>query len=346
MITEQAIVKLSLLFALLLSFLSACDRRELTYYEVSEITLAVDWSQSGLDSEEGMYGATAVFYPIDGGEPSIFRMGDRTAETVRLTEGVYNVILFNRSFSDFSNISFRGIDRYETLEAYIRKIETRVDESTHTETRTIIGSPDELAVATLEGFTVTEDMLGNYSKTSYGRTLRTDTGNLADDLYTLYLTPRELTREVVAVLHIKGLNNIRSAKCRLDGVSESVFLADGRFSEHTATQEFIPSTPEFIPGSPFDGTLTGTFEVFGSDLTDTRHLSLEALLVDGKTTFKGDYDDVKVTEKDNGEGTVIIHVEVTTEKIPDAKPEGGSDSGFDVDVGGWGDDINTDIPIH
>lgn len=55
-----------------------------------------------------------------------------------------------------------------------------------------------------------------------------------------------------------------------------------------------------------------------------------------KTVFEGDYDNVRVTEKDNGEGVITIYVEATTDKIPDVKPEGGSNSGFDVDVDGWG----------
>lgn len=45
---------------------------------------------------------------------------------------------------------------------------------------------------------------------------------------------------------------------------------------------------------------------------------------------------MRVTEKDNGEGVITIYVEATTDKIPDVKPEGGSNSGFDVDVDGWG----------
>lgn len=32
----------------------ACERRELTYYEVAEISLSADWSLSGLDSKEGI----------------------------------------------------------------------------------------------------------------------------------------------------------------------------------------------------------------------------------------------------------------------------------------------------
>lgn len=337
----------TLLYFLLLT-LSSCERRELTYYEVSEINVMVDWSNSGLNEEEQPYGATTVFYPRGGGEPKIFRMGDRSGEVVRLPMGVYDVVIFNRSFDDFGNISFRGTDSYHTLEAYARKVETRRDNASRTETRTIVGSPDELAAGTLEGFTVTEDMLGNYSQTTYGRakSLRTAENTADENTYTIRLRPRKLTREVVAVLHIEGLNNIRVATCRLDGVAESVFLASGEVSAHTVTQEFSPSDIAYTPGSPFDGTLKGTFEVFGLRDSDDHHLHLDALLVDGKTVHTGDYDEVQVEEKENGEGTVSLHVNVTTEKIPDVKPEGGSGSGFDVNVDGWGDDIGVDIPIN
>ena len=102
----------------------------------------------------------------------------------------------------------------------------------------------------------------------------------------------------------------------------------------------------FDEGSPFNGTLTGTFNVFGIDFTQSHRLHLEAQLVDGKTVFEGDYDNVRVTEKDNGEGVITIYVEATTDKIPDVKPEPGSNSGFDVDVDGWGDEVDTDIPIE
>lgn len=328
----------------LLFTLTSCDRRELTYYEVSEITLTADWSQSGLDEKEVNYGATAVFYPHGGGEPKVFLLGDRSGDVIRLPEGVYDALLFNRSFNDFSNIAFRGNGGYRTLEAYARKMETRQDGST----RTIASSPDELAVATLEGFTVTEDMLGNYSHTTYGRAgTRPATGTTAEGgPFTICFTPRKLTREVVAVLHVEGLNNVRSVTCRLDGVAESVFLATGEASANTVTQEFTPSDPQFTPGSPFDGTITGTFEVFGFDTQSGHSLHIDALLVDGKTHFTENYDRVKVTETDNGEGTFILRVEVSTSKVPDVKPEGGSGSGFDVDVDGWGDDVKTDIPIE
>ncbi|MCS3023009.1 DUF5119 domain-containing protein [Bacteroides xylanisolvens] len=67
-----------------------------------------------MDDKEQKYGATAVFYPRNGGEPKIFMMGDRSGDAVRLPMGVYDIIVFNRSFNDFSNIAFRG-NSYETL---------------------------------------------------------------------------------------------------------------------------------------------------------------------------------------------------------------------------------------
>ena len=326
--------------------LVSCERRDLTYYEVSEITLTADWNDSGLDDKEQKYGATVVFYPRNGGEPKIFMMGDRSGDAVRLPMGVYDIIVFNRSFNDFSNIAFRG-NSYETLEAYARKVETRVDKKTRVETRTIISSPDELAAATLKGFTVTEDMLGNYSQTTYGRTAPSRSSEeTPDGLYHLHFVPKKLTREVSAVLHIEGLNNIRSATCRLGGVAESIFLATGKTSANTVTQEFTPSNPEFSPGSPFNGTLSCEFEIFGLNVIDNNNLHLDALLVDGKTEFEGDCTNVKITENDDGTGSVTLILEASTEKVPDVKPEGGAGSGFDVDVDGWGNEINTDIPIN
>lgn len=50
---------------------------------------------------------------------------------------------------------FRGNDGYHTLEAYASRIESRVEELTD--------SPEILSADCIEGFEVTEDMLGNYS---------------------------------------------------------------------------------------------------------------------------------------------------------------------------------------
>ena len=138
---------------ILLSFLLfiSCNRRELTYYEVVGVTLMADWSQAGLEGED-TYGATAVFYPQNGGVPQTVLMGNRTHAITRLPKGHYNVILFNRSFSDFGGIAFRGENAFHTFEAYAKQIENR------SASEVSVTSPEKLATCVIEGFEVTDNI--------------------------------------------------------------------------------------------------------------------------------------------------------------------------------------------
>lgn len=325
---------LSVLLFFCLSLVS-CDRRELTYYTEAEVTITADWSLSDLDKEAG-YGATAMFYPTDGGTPLTVQMGDRTRQLVRLEEGTYDVVLFNRSFNDFSNIAFRGREGYHTLEAYSKNIETRGDEPT----RVVTDSPDDLAADRIEGFRVTSEMLGNYSPSARKRS-RTAT----DDPCGLCFTPRKLTQEISVRILVKGIQNIRMATCTLGGVAESVFLASGETSTTTVTQEFELGKPTLNPGSATEGTISGTFNVFGFDENMPHRMQLAAELRDGKTDFTGNLDIVNISRTEEG-GIISITLEVTcNETVPEVPPEGGGGSGFEVDVDGWGNDVNTEIPL-
>lgn len=314
--------------------LSSCDRRELTYSDEAEITLAADWSKAGLSEQEGRYGATAIFYPTDGGTPLTVLMGDRSRKTVRLKEGRYSIILFNRSFDDFGNIAFRGTEAHHTLEAYARNGQTYKQTDGG---KVATDSPDELAADCVEGFEVTSDMLGNYRGSP---TRSTDNPSACQ----LRLTPRKLTTEITATIHIKGMNNIRSATCTLSGVSESVFLATGRASERTMTQQFGLDKKDYLPGSQTEGTMSATFSVFGFDEGIPHEVHFKAQLVDGKTEFVEELDDIKVNVSEDSQGTVRITIDVTCgETIPTVKPEGSS--GMDADVDGWDEEENKDIDI-
>lgn len=314
--------------------LSSCDRRELTYSDEAEITLAADWSKAGLSEQEGHYGATAIFYPTDGGTPLTVLMGDRSRKTVRLKEGRYNIILFNRSFDDFGNIAFRGTEAHHTLEAYARNVQIYKQTDGG---KVATDSPDELATDCVEGFEVTSGMLGNYGGSP---TRSTDNPSACR----LCFTPRKLTTEITATIHIKGMNNIRSATCTLGGVSESVFLATGRASEQTMTQQFGLDKRDYLPGSQTEGTMSATFSVFGFDEGIPHEVHFKALLVDGKTEFMEELDDIKVNVSEDSEGTVRITIDmICGETIPTVKPEG--NSGMDAEVDGWNEEENKEIDI-
>lgn len=326
--------------------LASCERRPLTYFEEAEIAIEADWSQSGL-SESG-YGATAMFYPVGGGSPMRVLMGNREYTTVRLREGRYQVLIFNRSHDDFSSISFYGNNFYD-FHAKANKIDTRVDVDTKVETRVVVEAPEELASDALEEFEVTEDMLGNYKnknenndpacKSSAQGATATDPNR-----YVIRFLPRKLTKKVEVEIYVPGMNNLRSAIGLIENVCEHTYLANGQPSKEKVTQQFTFDKMEFEPGSPFNGTISGGCNVLGFDRTLPHRLTLETLLADGKTRTKETFD----TEPEyilQEDGSILIRIRVTATKLPDVKPEGVPDSGFDVVVDEWGDPEESELPL-
>lgn len=319
--------------------LVACSHREQVYSLETEIMISADWSRSGLNEKEQDYGATTVFYPTDGSSPIMVLMGDRTYKTVYLKEGRYDVVLFNRSFDDFGNLGFRGEDAYRTLEAHATNVVTKNVPSTEI---IIMDSPDELAADCMESFEVTPGMSGNYSSgmTNWGSKKIDGSKNGCQ----LCFLPQKLTQKITVKIRIKGMNNIRNATCKLDGIAESVFLASGQISEKTVAQEFCLGNPVYNSGSATDGTLSASISVFGFDAEISHNLHLRAELVDGKTTFEESFDDLKISQLEEGDGRMSIFIDMTCEKkVPNVKVEGSS--GFDANVDDWEDEVNSDIDI-
>ncbi|MCD8269913.1 MAG: DUF5119 domain-containing protein [Parabacteroides sp.] len=317
-------------------FFSSCERRELTYFEEAEINVEVDWSRSGL-SESG-YGATTMFYPVDGNTPMKVLMGNREQTTVRLREGNYRVLVFNRSQDDFGSISFYGNNFYN-FRAEAKQVDTRMDMEMKVETRVIIDAPEELASDTLEYFEVTEDMLGNYKNKNENPGCKSSA-----DPYVIRLMPGKLTKKVLVEIYVPDMNNLRSAVGLIGNVCEGVYPGTGQLSEEKVTQQFTFDKMEFAPGSPFDGTISGSCNVFGFDRNLPHLLTLETLLADGKTRTKETFEaEPEYILQENGE--ILIRIRLTAKKLPDVKPEGVPDSGFDVIVDEWGDPEESEIPL-
>lgn len=316
---------------------TSCERRELTYYNEAEITLTADWSKADMQEEKD-YGATLVIYPVGGGKPRIVLMGERDRTTIRLTEGHYDMVLFNRSFDDFNTIDFRGVESLETLEAYAKKVETRSG------TRVITAAPDKLASAVIRDFEVTANMLGNYvPATSRGA----DAPLCPEGTCRIELAPLPLTYNVKVELRVKGINNLQRATCTLHGVPLSVFLADGSPGAELGLQEFQAGNTELDEGSLTEGTVNGTLNLFGLDEEQLHSITMKALLVDNKTVVEQQITDLNVSKDTDDKNVVTLYLEATTEEpLPDVKPEGGSDSGFGADVDEWGNEHQVEIPVN
>lgn len=351
--SKRLTTKPGTLLCVLLLLMTGCDRRDITYYLESELYIRADWCECQLPDEEERHGATTVVFAAGGTTVRQVLMGTREKENVRLPEGMYHAIIFNRSLDGFTSICFTG-DTFGSYTAGVRQIETRTDPETRAETRVILASPEELAADVLEEFTVTEAMLGNYSEESAmnrnparaaGDNHSTRAEEADPERYTLRFMPHKLTRKVKVEIHLEGIHNIRSAVGTVDGVSESVLLSLAQPSPATARQQFVPAEITYDPGSPFNGTLYGEFNVFGMDLEMLHTLTLDILLVDNKTRVQQTLQGMAEETMDgNGEIVIVINL-ASPEPLPNVKPEGDPDSGFDADVEEWGDPEENEIEM-
>ena len=184
-------------------------------------------------------------------------------------------------------------------------------------------------------------MLGNYAPASARSVAACPQGAC-----NLHLVPQPLTRKVKVKLNIKGLHNVRQANCTLGGIPLSVYLCDGRPGDMAGRHEFTVGNPVFNDGSLTEGTLTGLLNIFGIDTEVPHDVVLQTLLVDGQTVVEQELTDVNVRKEAEDDGTFVLHVEASTPEIlPNVKPEGSGDSGFDANVDGWGDEKTEEIPI-
>ena len=144
---------------------------------------------------------------------------------------------------------------------------------------------------------------------------------------------------------MNSINNVRSVVATIDGVAESITLCDRQSSEPVAVQQFELSDITYDEESPFNGTLSGEFNVFGIETTTLRTLRMNILLVDNKTVIEQTIQG-KARETTDGNGELIISIDVDApQTLPDVKPEGDPDSGFDADVDDWGDPEENEIPL-
>lgn len=148
----------SRLFIILISLvmgLVGCSKETMIgeYVDRCAVRLDIDWGPCGIDPD----GMTVLFYPVDGGEPSRFLTNMVTGDEVRLRKGIYNVVVFNQAAEEYSYLTIEGQDQYSTLRIVMKTTES--DWYTPTEGERLIYDPEPLAVATLEGFEVTQEMV-------------------------------------------------------------------------------------------------------------------------------------------------------------------------------------------
>lgn len=185
-----------------------------------------------------------------------------------------------------------------------------------------------------------------------------DAMNAPDMLYTHYIesfkgedypdaTTLQVTLQPLVYSYLiqyefsKGLEEIKQAKGSLSGMADAVSLSDQQTSSKTATLLFQAAVREFAIQALIHSFGIPDYPSAGETPVDRKYmLELDIKLKSGNVQhFRLDVTD-QVGKQPRGGVIRVTGLEVDEEK---AHPS--YDSGFDVNVSGWGDDINITLPI-
>ena len=297
------------------------------YVDRCAVRLDIDWGPCGIDPD----GMTALFYPVDGGEPSRFLTNTVTGDEVRLRKGIYNVVVFNQAAEEYSYLTIEGQDQYSTL----RIVMKTTDSDWYT--------PDE-------GERLTQEMVRTNLKEGKE--------------FSLACRPEKVIFTTHLSLEIKGLHNVRTARGSIKGMADTYWIADRKTGSSVATQLVDFSEKTFHENSTTDGILSGSYLTLGrpnvtSKATDeiSNLLTLSILLVDNKTVITKQYDIAPraAINNETKEVEVVLGTKIDPDKeevpedipleLPNVEPEkNGGEGGFDASVDNWGDEVDIVIP--
>ncbi len=295
----------------ILSWLTSCSHKDILCYGNDPVPMTVRfmWDNAPSANPDGM---TLYFFPIsDGTRIWRFDISGRDGGSVELPLGAYRFLAFN---NDLSGIDFSGQDEYSHLTATARK--SLVADLIRPTGMLYGGSADYLEVTPCGIIYTARDGIVKECRQGLLRCY-------TDSLNCVYN---------VVLSGCKGLENMRSATCYLNGIASSLLVTSDHPEGEPATTAFIL---ERMDGSEAT-VLKGSTTVFGfvDSPSPCVTLTLAVVRTDG-TSVKKSFD---VTEQViNSSNPHNVYIKLNGIEIPDGDiPDNpGGDVGIEVGVDGW-----------
>lgn len=341
--------------------LASCKHDPLCYHHphTARVRVNVDWHY--FEKYEMPTGMTVTLFPDNGADIYKTVTGIIDHTVMDLPVGKYHVLVFNQSEPEFGSFTFRDMNSPESAVVVVERSTrwyTRADRGP------VAAEPEWLGVGNFSPAEVTQSMVDVQSKALM-------MASRADEYVIAEVVPHNILQRVIVRIHMSGINNLRSARSALTGMSEGYMLTKGsRLNSHVTylLEEFSVTKDKNDSGR---GYIEAQISCFGlpdnhSALPLDNELDLELLLVDNETvkTYNIPVGDRftkierKIPSKSDSGGKEyepeIVHdllVEVYVDAngdpivLPDVKPAGGSESGFDAVVDDWNEVIRQDIPM-
>lgn len=244
---------------------------------------------------------------------------ESTGGRLPMEEGIHSLLFYN---NDTEYILFDNIGTSATASATTRTVTRASYEALHAGERTV-NQPDML----------------------YGCYVDEHVAEPAVEAVQLPVTMRPLTYTyLVRYEFARGQKYMALARGALAGMAESVYLEDGHTGDAAATVMFDCTLQDFgaeaqvqsfgVPNYPGD-------HYTRADGSSAHYaLNLEVMMTNGETkTFAFDVTD-QVQGQPRGGVILVSGLEITDEE------GGGVGGGFDVDVSGWGEYEDIEVPLN
>ena len=349
------------MFATLL--LLSCERRELTYgYNTYDVLVNVDWSALEQKQGEAPSGMSVIFYPQQGGKAIVTQTNKINKATIGLPAGRYDVLVFNQIPSDFGTIGFRGMDKFETSEVFVKPTDGKWYESKG-DGDIVARQPEYLAVATYLDFEINNELVE-------ASTRHNDKNEL---FLTIDFEPEVFVKDMKAQVRIVGIHNLRAVRATVKGMSTGCHFATHESCASMTIHLLETWEAAKYEGQDKEGEITAIFTSFGlpnhhahtkSDDDWLGSFDFELLLVDNKTVVKETvyFSEKLITNKETRNSVALLSGEHDIDQtikiglsadaddkpiiLPDVDPEvPDGDGDWDVDLGDWDDEDIIDIPL-
>ncbi len=338
---------------LLLSLVS-CRHDELCYNHPHTVRVRVNVDWHYFERHETPTGMTVTLFPDNGSMPFKTVTGTIDHAVMSLPVGVYHVLVFNQSESEFGSFTFRNMN---SAESAVVAVERSTRWYTPTSQEPVVAEAEWLGVGNYSHAEVTQAMLD--AQKVHGEVSRAGEPVIAE------VVPRNILQTVIVRIYMNRIYNLRSARAALTGMSEGYMLTKGKRLDTKVTYLLSDFSVVNDESEPSWGYAEARFICFGlpgnhSAMPEDNQLDLELLMVDNKTvlTYSIPVGNrfVKIEKKYAYTGdadTDISHellVEVYVDAnnnpivLPDVEPVGnGSSSGFDATVDDWEEVERQDI---
>lgn len=347
----------ALVLLLIMSF--SCDnRRPIIGPEDNKalVKFTIDWGSIDFAPN----GWSVYIYPKSYAGKHTSFISQAASETVILHRGTYSVIAINDTEQEYKHITFSGTDKYDTFTATATPLKelSKALADDLAEGEEPQNSPDALAVYRLAELEITDEMVSKYKTT----------GEVTKEIL---VRPSIVGYLTTIMINVKGVDNasLGSSLVAATGLSSKINLSTRESSGANGTQ-FIPITKRIYNESNMHwGKLVAETYVFGLydiDLltrggdnlatkvgTDYQTVRLYATLRNGKPhpmihfTAKGKID---FFTNDYGFEELVYNLGLDKYGIPETElpdvigPEE-EQGGFDAEVEGWGEEIETEVGV-